>query len=142
MGYDNGLLSIDPGTADNVKFYTRLYPVGSSRNIDREQYGSSRLQLPGGLKFVEVNADKYGRVDHYEKDAFAGIYPRRIGTVSSVRSENVTGADGEPFTIFYFKDDGLAFDPNDYEIGGLVKRVSFQEGSELGGLGDEDGGTY
>ena len=142
MGYQKGLLSIDPGTADNVKFYTRLYPVGSSRNIDREKYGFSRLQLPGGRKFVEINADKYGRVDHYEKDAFADIYPRRTGVVSEVRSEEKTGADGEPFTIYYFKDSGLNFDPNDYEIGGLVKRVSFQEGSELAGLGDEENGTY
>ncbi len=142
MGYDKGLLSIDPGTADNVKFYTRLYPIGSSRNIDRGKYGYSRLQLPGGAKYVEINADKYGRVDHYEKDAFADIYPRRTGTVSSVRSEVKTGEDGEPFMIYYFKDSTLPFDPNDYEIGGLVKRVSFQEGSELAGLGEEDNGTY
>lgn len=142
MGYNNGLLSIDPGKADNVKFYTRLWPVGSSRNIDAATYGHSRLQLPGGKRYIEVNADKYGRVDHYEADAFADIYPRRTGTVSSVRSEVKKGEDGNDFTIYYFKDDNLPFNPNDYEIGGLVKRVSFQEGSELGGLGDEEDGTY
>lgn len=142
MGYNNGLLSIDPGKADNVKFYTRLWPVGSSRNIDAATYGHSRLQLPGGKRYVEINADKYGRVDHYEADAFADIYPRRTGTVSSVRSEVKKGEDGNDFTIYYFKDDNLPFNPNDYEIGGLVKRVSFQEGSELGGLGDEEDGTY
>ena len=142
LGYNNGLLSIDPGKADNVKFYTRLWPVGSSRNIDAATYGHSRLQLPGGKRYVEVNADKYGRVDHYEADAFADIYPRRTGTVSSVRSEVKKGEDGNDFTIYYFKDDNLPFNPNDYEIGGLVKRVSFQEGSELGGLGDEEDGTY
>ena len=142
MGYNNGLLSIDPGKADNVKFYTRLWPVGSSRNIDAATYGHSRLQLPGGKRYVEVNADKYGRVDHYEADAFADIYPRRTGTVSSVRSEVKKGEDGNDITIYYFKDDNLPFNPNDYEIGGLVKRVSFQEGSELGGLGNEEDGTY
>lgn len=142
LGYDNGLTGIDPDKADNVKFYTRLYPVGSSRNIDPEKYGHTRLQLPGGEKYVEVNADKYGRVDHYEDAAFADIYPRRTGEVSSVRSEVKTGEDGKPFTIYYFRDNNLPFDPNDYEIGGLVKRVSFQEGSELAGLGDEDNGTY
>ncbi|MCH5235553.1 MAG: hypothetical protein J1E16_09675 [Muribaculaceae bacterium] len=142
LGYGNGLLSIDPGTADNVKFYTRLYPVGSSKNIDKDHYGFSRLQLPDGKKFVEINADKYGRVDHYEQDAFSEIYPRRIGTVSSVRSEEVTGEDGNPFTIYYFKDSSLSFDPNDYLLPEKVIRVSFQEGSELGGLGNEDNGTY
>ena len=142
LGYDKGLVSIDPVRADNVDFYTRLYPIGSSRNIDREKYGHTRLQLPGGVKYVEMNAEKYGRVDRLEEAAFAGIYPRRIGTVSSVRSETRNDGTGEPFTIYYFKDDGLNFDPNSYEIGGLVKRVSFQEGSELAGLGEDEEGTY
>ena len=142
LGYNNGLTSIDPVKADNVKFYTRLWPVGSSRNIDPEKYGHTRLQLPDGQRYVEVNADKYGRVDHYEGDAFADIYPRRTGTVSSVRSEVKKGEDGNDFTIYYFRDNSLPFNPNDYEIGGLVKRVSFQEGSELAGLGDEEDGTY
>lgn len=142
LGYDKGLLGIEPDRADNVKFYTRLYPVGSIRNIDPEKYGHSRLQLPDGRKYVEVNADKYGRVDHYEESAFEEIYPRRVGVVSSVRSEEKTGEDGNPFTVYYFKDDGMTFDPNEYELPGQVKRVSFQEGSELGGLGTEEDGTY
>lgn len=142
LGYDKGLTSLDCGDADNVKFYTRLFPVGSGKNIDQTKYGSARLRLPGGQRYVEVNADKYSRVDHYEESAFAGIYPRYTGTVSSVRSEQLTGEDGNKFTVYYFKDDNLPFDPNQYEIGGLVKRVSFQEGSELAGLGNEDNGTY
>ncbi len=142
LGYDRGLTEVEPDRATNVKFYTRLYPIGSSRNIDVEEYGFSRLQLPGGKKYVEINADKYGRVDHYEAGAFTEIYPRRIGTVSSVRSERRIGSDGNPFEVYYFTDKDMPFDPNDYEIGGLVKRVSFQEGSELGGLGSEDNGTY
>lgn len=142
LGYNKGLLSIDPGTANNVKFYTRLYPVGSSRNIDPEKYGFTRLQLPGGQKYVEINADKYGRVDHFEQSAFEDIYPRRVGVVSSVRSEVKTGEDGNPFTIYYFTDNSLPFDPNAYMIGGRVIRVSFQEGSELAGLGEEEDSTY
>lgn len=36
----------------------------------------------------------------------------------------------------------MNFDPNEYEIGGLVKRVTFQTG-QLAGLGnDEDGEHY
>jgi hypothetical protein len=142
LGYNNGLTSIDPDKADNAKFYTRLFPIGSSRNIDSSKYGFSRLQLPNGAKFVEINTDKYGIYDHYEQSAFADIYPRRIGEVSSVRSETAKDDDGSTYYIYYFKDDSLNFNPNDYEIGGLVKRVSFQEGSELAGLGSEDDGTY
>lgn len=142
LGYSRGLSEIEPGRADNVKFYTRLYPMGSSRNIEPERYGHARLQLPGGKKYVEVNADRYGRVDHYESEAFAGIYPRRTGEVSETRSEVRKGDDGNDFTVYYFKDAGLGFDPNDYLLGGKVMRVSFQEGSELGGLGLEENGSY
>lgn len=132
LGYGNGILSIEPGTADNVKFYTRLFPTGSTRNIDPSRYGYSRLQLPGGIKYVDVNTDKYGIIHHYEQDAFSHIYPKRIGTISSVRSEEVTDEEGNPFTVYYFKDSGLDFDPNSYEIAGLVKQVTFQNG-ELNG---------
>lgn len=142
LGYGEGLTDLSADKADNVSFYTRLWPVGSSRNIDPDKYGHTRLQLPGGRRWVEVNADKYGRVDRYEAEVFADIYPRRTGVVSSVRSEVKTGEDGKPFTIYYFKDNALPFDPSAYMIGGKVMRVSFQEGSELAGLGEEEDGTY
>lgn len=140
LGYGEGLTGLEQDRADNAKFYTRLFPIGSSRNIDRERYGASRLQLPGGAKYVDQPdlVEKYGVIHHYEQEAFSGIYPRRVGEVSSVRSKEVQDSDGKPYTIYYFKDDGLTFDPNDYEIGGLVKRVSFQEGSELAGLGADN----
>ena len=142
LAYGKGLTELSRDKADGAKFYTRLFPIGSSRNIDPDKYGHSRLQLPGGAKYVDVNVEKYGIHHHYEKDAFAGIYPRRVGTVTSVRSGQATGEDGTAFTIYYFRDDTLNFDPNDYELGGKVKRVSFQEGSELAGLGEEEDGTY
>lgn len=131
LGYDNGLVSLERESADNVKFFTRLFPIGSTRNIDPEEYGYSRLQLPGRRTYVEQNTQQ-GIVEHYERDAFSGIYPRRIGTLSSVRSEQHTDEDGEPFTIYYVKDTSLTFDPNAYEIGGLVKQMTFQSG-ELNG---------
>lgn len=142
LGYGKGLMGISSDMADNTSFYTRLYPIGSSRNIDPEKYGHTRLQLPGDVKHVDINVEKYGIWHRYEADAFVDIYPKYIGTVSSVRSEEVTGEDGNPFKIFYFKDDSLDFDPNSYEIGSKVKRISFQEGSELAGLGNEEDGTY
>lgn len=142
LGYGSGLTELSRDKADGAKFYTRLFPIGSSRNIDPEKYGHSRLQLPDGAKYVDVNTEKYGIHHHYEKDAFADIYPRRVGTVTSVRSEEATGEDGNKFTIWYFWDDTLNFDPNTYELAGKVKRVSFQEGGELAGLGEEEDGTY
>lgn len=137
LGYGNGLTSLERDTDNTNKFYTRLFPIGSTRNIDAEKYGHSRLMLPGGRQYVELHTDEYGIYDHYEKDAFSGIYPRRTGEVSSVRSENVKDDDGNAFTIYYFRDDTLNFDPNDYELAGETKRVSFQDG-ELAGLGTDD----
>lgn len=141
LGYGNGLLSIERDSADNVKFFTRLFPIGSSRNIDAEKYGSSRLLLPSRATYVERNTE-LGIVEHFEKTAFQEIYPRRTGKVSSVRKETKKGDDGKPFDIYYFTDGEMNFDPNEYEIGGLVKRVTFQTG-QLAGLGnDEDGEHY
>lgn len=138
LAYGDGLITLDVDTANNVKFFTRLFPFGSSRNIVASDYGYSRLQLPSRLKYLEQDVDAYGVIDHFERDAFADIYPHRVGSVSSVRSEERTGEDGSPFTVYFFKDDSLNFDPNSYEIAGLIKRVSFQEGSELAGLGEGD----
>lgn len=143
LGYNKGLVGgIEKDMADNAKFYTRLFPIGSNKNIDREVYGHSRLQLPSRERYVDLNTDKYGIIHHYEANAFADIYPRRIGTVSSVRSVTRKDKDGHYYTIFYFKDSTINFNPNDYEIAQKVKRVSFQEGSELAGLGNEEDGTY
>lgn len=141
LGYGNGLLSIERDSADNVKFFTRLFPIGSSRNIDAEKYGSSRLLLPSRATYVERNTE-LGIVEHFEQTAFQEIYPRRTGKVNSVRKETKKGDDGKPFDIYYFTDGEMNFDPNEYEIGGLVKRVTFQTG-QLAGLGnDEDGEHY
>ena len=132
LGYMQGLVSLtQTENSDDVKFFTRLIPLGSTRNIDRSRYGFSRLQLPDRARYVDRNTG-YGLYEHVEEDAFAGIFPHYTGTISSVRSQERTGNDGKPFTVYYFKDEGMEFDPCDYEIAGLVKQLSFQSG-ELNG---------
>ena len=132
LSYGNGLIGgIERSMADGVKFFTRLFPVGSSRNIDPDRYGHARLQLPDGAKYVEQDTH-LGIIEYFEQEAFDAIYPRRIGTVGAVRSEGRTSDDGSPFTVWYFTDPDIPFDPNQYEIGGLVKRVTFQTGELRG----------
>lgn len=97
----------------------------------QSDYGYKRLQLPGGVRYVEKNT-YLGIVEQSEENFFSNIYPRRTGKVSTVRSMEATGEDGNKFTIYYFTDSSLDFDPNDYEIEGLVKNVVFQSG-ELNG---------
>lgn len=132
LSYGNGLTGgIERSMADGVKFFTRLFPVGSSRNIDPDRYGHARLQLPDGAKYVEQDTH-LGIIEYFEQEAFDAIYPRRIGMVGAVRSEERTSDDGSPFTVWYFTDPDIPFDPNQYEIGGLVKRVTFQTGELRG----------
>lgn len=132
LSYGNGLIGgIERSMADGVQFFTRLFPVGSSRNIDPDRYGHARLQLPDGAKYVEQDTH-LGIIEYFEQEAFDAIYPRRIGTVGAVRSEEHTSDDGSPFTVWYFTDPDIPFDPNQYEIGGLVKRVTFQTGELRG----------
>ena len=127
LGYMRGLKSLSKSSNDNAPFFTRLYPVGTTRNIVKDRYGYSRLRLPGGALYVEQNTH-LGIVEYAEQEAFAHIYPRRVGYVSSVRTENVKDDEGNPYTIYYFKDKDIPFDPNDYEIAGLVKGIHFESG--------------
>ena len=138
LGYLQGLTSLAQEENGEVRFFTRLFPLGSTRNIDAGRYGHTRLQLPSGAVYVDKNTDLYGIKDGYEEEAFAGIYPKYVGTVTSVRTEQLTNEEGRAYTVYYFKDSGMDFNPADYEIPDYVKMVSFQTG-ELAGRGNEEG---
>lgn len=141
LGYMQGLTSLTQAeNSDDVKFFTRLIPLGSTRNIDRSRYGYTRLQLPDKAKYVDRNT-QYGLYEHVEEAAFSEIFPHYTGTVSVVRSEEKTDDEGKMFTVFYFNDENMMFDPNKNEIAGLVKRLSFQTG-DLAGQGNSDNGNY
>ncbi|MFV0403639.1 MAG: hypothetical protein ACK5KV_06785, partial [Bacteroides graminisolvens] len=129
LGYLQGLTSFVPTENSNdVKFFTRLIPLGSTKNIDATRYGFTRLQLPGRNKYVDLNTDKYGIYDHVEETAFKNIYPHYTGNITEVRTEQRTGEDGNAYVVYYFKDNGMIFDPNDNEIADQVKMLSFQSG--------------
>ncbi|MBO5045029.1 MAG: hypothetical protein J6C45_08345, partial [Alistipes sp.] len=130
LGYRNGLLGdISREQAAGQRAYAYLVPIGSTRNIDPTKYGYDRLQLPDGKVFIDINPDGVGEL--VEERAFAEIYPRYEGTVQYVRSRAAIGNDGNEFTIYYIGD-MLPFNPNDYEIAGLVKRITFQSGELMG----------
>lgn len=138
LGYLQGLTSLQQEENGEVKFFTRLFPLGSTRNIDASKYGHARLQLPGGVQFVDKNVDIYGVKEEFEEEAFSEIYPKYIGTVQSVRTENLTSTEGRDYTVYYIKDAAISFNPNDYEIPEYTKMIAFQSG-ELAGRGDEKG---
>lgn len=136
LGYLQGLTNLAQEDNGEVKFFTRLFPLGSTRNIDATKYGYSRLQLPSREIYVDKNVDLYGVKEETEEAAFAEIYPQYVGTVSSVRTEEKTSEEGRKYTVYYFKDNGMAWNPKDYEIPDLDYMLQFQTG-ELAGRGTD-----
>ena len=136
LGYLHGLTNLAQEDNGEVKFFTRLFPLGSTRNIDATKYGYSRLQLPSREIYVDKNVDLYGVKEETEEDAFAEIYPQYVGTVSSVRTEEKTSEEGRKYTVYYFKDNGMTWNPKDYEIPDLDYMLEFQTG-ELAGRGTD-----
>lgn len=138
LGYQKGLTQLQPEENGEMRFFTRLFPLGSTRNIDPTKYGFSRLQLPSREKHVDRNVDLYGVKEAWEEAAFADIYPKYVGSVTSVRSEQLTNEEGREYTVYYFKDSGMTFNPNDYEIPEYTKMLAFQTG-DLAGRGNDEG---
>lgn len=136
LGYLQGLTNLAQEDNGEVKFFTRLFPLGSTRNIDSTKYGYSRLQLPDRSLYVDKNVDLYGVKEETEEAAFAEIYPQYVGTVSSVRTEEKTSEEGRKYTVYYFKDNGMTWNPKDYEIPDLDYMLQFQTG-ELAGRGTD-----
>lgn len=136
LGYLQGLTNLVQEDNGEVKFFTRLFPLGSTRNINATKYGYSRLQLPDRSLYVDKNVDLYGVKEETEETAFSEIYPKYIGTVSSVRTEEKTSEEGRKYTVYYFKDNGMNWNPKDYEIPDLDYMLKFQTG-ELAGRGTD-----
>lgn len=136
LGYLQGLTNLAQEDNGEVKFFTRLFPLGSTRNIDATKYGYSRLQLPDHSLYVDKNVDLYGVKEETEETAFSEIFPKYIGTISSVRSEEKENEEGRKYTVYYFKDNGMNWNPKDYEIPDLDYMLKFQTG-ELAGRGTD-----
>lgn len=136
LGYLQGLTNLAQEDNGEVKFFTRLFPLGSTRNIDATKYGYSRLQLPDRSLYVDKNVDLYGVKEETEETAFSEIFPKYIGTISSVRSEEKENEEGRKYTVYYFKDNGMTWNPKDYEIPDLDYMLKFQTG-ELAGRGTD-----
>lgn len=138
LGYMKGLTNLSQEENGELRFFTRLFPLGSTRNINASTYGSSRLQLPSRAKYVDKNADLYGIIEDTEESAFADIYPKYTGAVASVRTEEKTNEDGRKYTVYFFKDSGMDWNPEDCRIAGLDFMLRFQTG-ELAGRGNDEG---
>ena len=133
LGYMKGLKTglTQNENSNSIKWFTRLIPVGSTQNIDPSKYGYTHLQMPSRDKYIDLNT-QLGLKEHREEAAFQDIFPHRLGTVSSVRSEEQTNTDGEEYTVYYVKDKDLPFNPDEYMIGEEVIHITFESGDLSG----------
>ena len=133
LGYMKGLKTglTQNENSNSIKWFTRLIPVGSTKNIDPSKYGHTHLQLPSRDKYIDLNT-QLGLKEHREEAAFQDIFPHRLGTVSSVRSEEQANKDGKKYTVYYVKDKDLPFNPDEYMIGGEVIHITFESGDLSG----------
>lgn len=133
------IANITNSNENNEEYCTRLYALGSTRNIPRNYRSTGngealdaivqrRLRLPitngdyidaiPNMKPSEV-LERVVRFDH--------IYPRRIGTITSLRSIDRTKDENNPFIVYIFKDAGLAFQLS-YILPGETLMLTFESG--------------
>lgn len=128
-------------------YATRIYAFGSTRNIpanyrpvDEQAVVNGvvqkRLMLPKNTPYIDAYPGMTQEEAIEDIIEFEYIYPRRIGTMSSVteRTEEVNNEDGTKSTVTYYryKDTGLTF-KTDYIIEGQELEIIFQSG-KLNGM--------
>lgn len=123
-------------------YATRIYVFGGTRNIpanyrpvDEQTVVNGvvqkRLMLPSGIPYIDAYPGMTNAEAVEDVVVFDDIYPRRIGTLSDVKTvDRDIEADGEvtgTFKAYQYKDTGLVF-KEEYIIEGEELKVTFQSG--------------
>lgn len=135
-GKGNGFLSgvSQRGNADNLPI-SRLYVLGSSRNIDPTKYGASTLHLPKSWSGERMRTDEAGNyIELIEGNGAEGameltdLYPHRVGVVSSV----VVANEAKHFYDIIDTSIPEELNYNDYRIQGEKAILKFETGALAG----------
>lgn len=135
-GKGNGFLSgvSQRGNADNLPI-SRLYVLGSSRNIDPTKYGASTLHLPKSWSGERMRTDEAGNyIELLEGNGAEGamelsdLYPHRVGVVSSV----VVANEAKHFYDIIDTSIPEELNYNDYRIRGEKAILKFETGALAG----------
>ena len=129
-------------------YATRIYAFGSTRNIPvsyrpvEEQtvvngVVQRRLMLPADTPYIDVYPDMSTEEAIEDIVVFDDVYPKRIGTLSDVKTVDrpLTGENGEEtgtFKAYQYRDTGLVF-KDEYIIEGQELQIIFQSG-KLNGM--------
>lgn len=79
QGEGLGFTELEVSAVDDERPTTVIFPYGSDKNLGSD-YGADYLMLPGGLKELSKNTDKYGRLGQ-KKIQFDHIFPQGEFTV-------------------------------------------------------------
>lgn len=138
------LIDIKRSNENSDEYCTRMYAFGGTRNIpsNYRSTGSSevvdaivqkRLRLPiSNGDYIDAFPNMTGNKIIEKVFTFDNIYPKRTGTITSLRTATVKNDDGIEMTVFYFKDSGLNFS-SEYILPGLTLSLQFGENSFLSG---------
>lgn len=138
------LIDIKRSNENSDEYCTRMYAFGGTRNIpsNYRSTGSSevvdaivqkRLRLPiSNGDYIDAFPNMTGNKIIEKVFTFDNIYPKRTGTITSLRTATVKNEEGKEMTVFYFKDSCLNFS-SEYILPGLTLSLQFGENSFLSG---------
>ena len=120
QGEGGGFRAITLSAVEEVPPLTRLYAYGSDKNMAAQgtKDALDYLPLPGGVKCLEKNTDKYGIIEDVKP--FPEIYPHGVFTVTERVDE------------FTLQASSIDFDLEAQLIDGTEPVVTFQDGGLAG----------
>lgn len=130
--------------------YTRILAFGSTRNIPANYRETTpgeavdaiyqkRLRIPASKgKFIDAKPNMSPEEIKSAVVIFEKVYPKRIGTMSSITTVEYTDTDTDTGVVtkwnaYRYKDTGLQF-KKEYEMPGVELRIAIQSGTTLNGL--------
>lgn len=97
QGEGLGFTELEVSSVDEERPTTVIYPYGSDKNLGPD-YGADYLMLPGGLKEMSKNTDKYGRLGQ-KKIQFDHIFPKGEFLVTAKIDDLTLQASGIDFNL-------------------------------------------
>lgn len=135
---------------ENSEKYTRILAFGSTRNIPANYRETTpgeavdaiyqkRLRIPVSKgKFIDAKPNMSPEEIKSAVVIFDEVYPKRIGTMSSITTVEYTDTDTDTGVVtkwnaYRYKDTGLQF-KEEYLMPGVELRIAIQSGTTLNGL--------
>lgn len=130
--------------------YTRILALSSTRNVPDNYRETTpgeavdaiyqkRLRIPASKgKFIDAKPNMSPEEIKSAVVIFEKVYPKRIGTMSSITTVEYTDTDTDTGVVtkwnaYRYKDTGLQF-KKEYEMPGVELRIAIQSGTTLNGL--------